>query len=88
MQGGNQKPVQKLEPRQEASFSAKLQFLDEEERRLVETVCALKTKASQYDSNKPLEIAQFQGRHEVALKELEAVQTQRFELVKEIRASA
>ena len=77
-----------MEPRQHVCLTAKLQYLEEEERRLVETVCALQTEASHYDDDNVIEIAQLEGRREVAQEELEAVQAQRDRLVKAIRDSA
>lgn len=88
MQGGIQKITLRMDPRQEACLIAKLKLLDEEERRLAEMVFAIRQKTNQCDKNKPLEIAQLEGRHEVAQKELEAVQSQREDLVKNIRGSA
>jgi hypothetical protein len=93
MQEQRQQPVQKmaLKPKlQTAYLEAKLQFLEEEERRLEEKVSAIKEEASQCDGNGPktIQMVQLQGRSEVALKELAAVQKQRDNLVKEIRESA
>ncbi len=70
-----------------AFLEAQLQFLEEEERRLVEKVNDLKNENNN-SRLKPIQMAQLQGRCEVATKELEAVQRQRDDLVKEIRASA